>query len=200
MWAMRLCLFEDHAEYLAPLTLTRPIFRLLCGLASLGCKQLRYWPTSEYGVLVRPHLEELVRLDDATVPINDLQWLGAGMTVLVNGRWLPPEHQGDLPEGPCVGLAGGQVAFAVVGPEQVRNLTLPLLPDFLEDWRTTLPTHPAGGELIRYPWDLVEHNGTQLRRDFAAMQRTQRRPYHPGHIGLIGAAESLWVDLDAQVE
>src|SRR5205807_1760711 len=41
--AMRVCLFEDRAEDLDPLTLTRPTFQLLCGRSSLGCKQLRYW-------------------------------------------------------------------------------------------------------------------------------------------------------------
>ena len=48
-----------------------------------------------------------------------------------------------LPAGPCVGLVGNDVAFAVVEPDQVRDLTAALVPDFLESWRHTLPSQPA---------------------------------------------------------
>ena len=39
---MRVCLFEDRGALdLEPLTLTRPVFELLCGLTSLAAKQCR---------------------------------------------------------------------------------------------------------------------------------------------------------------
>src|SRR5262245_27009489 len=93
---MRVCLYEDQAENLEPLSLTRPVFNLLCGLTSLGRKRLRYWARREYGLLVRPHLEDLARLEYSAVPVNDLNWLGAEPTVLVNGRWLPPRNRPKL--------------------------------------------------------------------------------------------------------
>ncbi len=36
---MRLCIFEDRAEQLEPLSLTRPVFELRCGIA-LAAKQV----------------------------------------------------------------------------------------------------------------------------------------------------------------
>src|SRR5438552_1246488 len=131
---MRVCLFEDHADNLEPLSLTRPVFDLICGRTSLAWKQLRYWAPREYGLLLRPHLQELALLGNTTMRVNDLGWLGADTTVMVNGRWLPPEGSVTLPAGPCVGLAGGEVAFAVVTPEQVHKLSPVVLPDFLERW------------------------------------------------------------------
>src|SRR5438552_3659209 len=86
----------------------------VCRRTCLGLKQLRYWAPSEYGVLVRPHLEELAYLGKTAMPVNDIAWLGAGTTILVNGRWLPPEGHGKLPDSPCLGVVGGEVAFALV--------------------------------------------------------------------------------------
>src|ERR1700694_6049598 len=118
---MRVCLFEDHANDLEPLSLTRPVFQLVCGRTCLGWKQLRALAPSEYGLVVRPHLAELARLDQPALPVNDPTWIRAGATVFVNGRWLPPEGQFNVPDGPRVGLANGEVAFAVVGADQVRD-------------------------------------------------------------------------------
>jgi UDP-N-acetylglucosamine diphosphorylase / glucose-1-phosphate thymidylyltransferase / UDP-N-acetylgalactosamine diphosphorylase / glucosamine-1-phosphate N-acetyltransferase / galactosamine-1-phosphate N-acetyltransferase len=194
---MRICLFEDQADRLDPLSLTRPIFYLVCGRTSLGWKQLRHWALRDFGILVRPHLEAITRLGKATMPVNDAAWLGAGPTVLVNGRWLPPEGRAKPPAGPSVGLCGDEVAFAVVGPEHVQNLTFELLPEFLDTWRNTLPALPVGGDMIRYPWDLVEHNGAQLRRDFAVMVREEQRPAPATPPALVGPMENLWIEPDA---
>ena len=41
---MRVCLFEDrHADQLEPLSLTRPVYELLCGQTSLASRQWRYF-------------------------------------------------------------------------------------------------------------------------------------------------------------
>jgi len=59
---MRVCLFEDrNVGDLEPLTLTRPVFDLLCGQTSLAAKQWRFFGASTVGALVRPHLADLVR-------------------------------------------------------------------------------------------------------------------------------------------
>lgn len=197
---MRVCLFESHANHLDPLSLTRPVFQLLCGSTSLGSKQLRYCTPSEYGLLVRPHLEELARLGNAAVPVNDLDWLTAERTVLVNGRWLPPEGRANFPAEPCVGMTGEEVAFAVVEADQARELTPPVIADCLESWRHTLPVCQAGGAMIQYPWDLVEHNGAELQRDFAIMVRDDRRPARPAHLAVVGPEANLWVDGTARID
>ncbi len=211
---MRVCLFEDRADNLEPLSLTRPLFALLCGLTSLGAKQLRHFLSTESGFLVRPLLKEITQQLIPETPVNDLDWLRAGPTILVNGRWLPPEIPVNLPEGPWVGLASDEVAFAVLDAESLGNLTLPSLPDFLDHWQQTLPTVPAGGVMIRHPWDLVEHNGPQLTRDFHQLATLQHSfsprqdssspPYAGGTGGcrpaLVGPAQNLWLDPSARID
>src|SRR2546422_752950 len=83
---MRVCLFEDQTANLEPLSLTRPVFDLLCGQVTLATKQRRLFPSGSFGVLVRPHLAESYRLRHPETPVNDLSWLCAGPTFLLNGR------------------------------------------------------------------------------------------------------------------
>src|SRR5258708_6910386 len=116
---MRVCLFEDRgAAGLEPLSLTRPVFDLVCGSGPLADKQARLVPGARLGLLVRPDLAALARWERPGVPVNDPAWLQAGPAVLVNGRWLPPARA-TIPGVPCVGLAGGEVAYAVADPDHL---------------------------------------------------------------------------------
>ncbi len=166
---MRVCLFEDRgAVDLEPLSLTRPVFELLCGLTSLAAKQSRFFLPGPRGVLIRPPLADLYRLTATALPVNDLAWLRAGPIVLVNGRWLPPSIPLPLAElsGPCVALVDGEVAYAVVNPEHLADCSANTLDDCLATWKATLPHRPAGGRLFRYLWEMVQYNGEQILADW----------------------------------
>jgi UDP-N-acetylglucosamine diphosphorylase/glucosamine-1-phosphate N-acetyltransferase len=166
---MRVCLFEDrNALDLEPLSLTRPVFELMCGLTSLAAKQSRFFPPGPRGVLVRPYLADLCRLHSPAVSVNDLTWLRAGPTVLVNGRWLPPPTPLALTElsNPGIALVKDEVAYAVVELEHLADCTVNTLDDCLTVWKTSLPRHSAGGRLVRYPWELVQYNGEQILADW----------------------------------
>jgi UDP-N-acetylglucosamine diphosphorylase / glucose-1-phosphate thymidylyltransferase / UDP-N-acetylgalactosamine diphosphorylase / glucosamine-1-phosphate N-acetyltransferase / galactosamine-1-phosphate N-acetyltransferase len=169
MWVMRVCLFEDQAVAdLEPLSLTRPVFELLCGLTSLGAKQSRFFPPGSRGVLVRAYLTDLYRLQFPAVPVNDPAWLRAGPLILVNGRWLPPSIPVPFAEisVPCVALVNDEIAYAVVEPEHMLDCAPATLDDCLSIWKATLPHRAAGGRLIRFLWELVQHNGEQIIADW----------------------------------
>ena len=88
---MRVCLFEDHGVGdLEPLTLTRPVFDLLCGTTPLATKQTQYFAPCSAGALVRPFLAGSWPPARPDLPVNDAAWLRLGPVILVNGRWLPP--------------------------------------------------------------------------------------------------------------
>jgi UDP-N-acetylglucosamine diphosphorylase/glucosamine-1-phosphate N-acetyltransferase len=166
---MRVCLFEDRKVLdLEPLSRTRPVFELLCGLTSLAAKQSRFFPPGPRGVLVRPYLADLCRLHSPAVSVNDRTWLRAGPTILVNGRWLPPPTPLSLMglSSPGIALVKDEVAYAVVEPEHLADCSTNTLDDCLTAWKEALPTHSAGGRLIRYPWELVQHNGEQILADW----------------------------------
>jgi UDP-N-acetylglucosamine diphosphorylase/glucosamine-1-phosphate N-acetyltransferase len=198
---MRVCLFEDRAvANLEPLALTRPAFDLLCGQSSLGAKQCRVFGASDFGALVRPHLVDLVRLEGPTISVNDLAWLRAESTVLVNARWLPAEETLPAPAAPCVALVGDEVAYAVVGPGQLTYCSANTLDDCLETWKQTLPHRDAGGRLIAYPWDLIEHNALQLERDFREGPARHLAGWRPPTLAVVGPEDRVAIDPTARVD
>src|SRR3954464_2666679 len=111
---MRICLYEDrHSAGLYPLTLTRPASDLLCGLTTLGEKQIRYFAPEVVGRLCRPALAAWLRAREPGKPANDPARLRGAPTVLVNARWLvphsaPPSARELFAGGPFVGTAGGE--------------------------------------------------------------------------------------------
>jgi UDP-N-acetylglucosamine diphosphorylase / glucose-1-phosphate thymidylyltransferase / UDP-N-acetylgalactosamine diphosphorylase / glucosamine-1-phosphate N-acetyltransferase / galactosamine-1-phosphate N-acetyltransferase len=198
---MRVCLFEDGGVFsLDPLTATRPAFDLVCGATSLAARQCRHFAPCAVGALVRPHLAELFRLEHPETPVNDPTWLRAAPTVLVNGRWLPPVRPATSAPGPCVAVVGDTVAYAVVGPDLLTYCSQDTLEDCLSLWKDTLPHRPAGGALISYPWDLVEHNPAQLHADFDRIASSALPEAHPAQLTVVGPRTQLVVDPTARLD
>src|SRR5262245_15037926 len=200
---MRVCLYEDRgAADLEPLSLTRPVFDLLCGPTPLAAQQARAFPGAEVGLLVRPELAEVVRPERPGVPVNDADWLRAGPVVLVNGRWLPPFPRRTYNlSAPCVGVADGAVAFAVVEPRHLADD----LDDMLARLAGTLPPCAAGGVVVRYLWELVARNPERLCAEYAGRTPPQPGPWphtgcRPEGAALVGPADRLLIDPLARID
>lgn len=195
---MRVCHFEDYgAAAWEPLTITRPVFDLLCGRTTLAEKQGRHFAADECGAVLRPCLADIYRLEHAGTPVNDVDWLKAGPTVLVNGRWLPPAADAKV-SGPCVGVLDDEVVYAVVGREQLARCADQSLDDCMTGWQTSLPNRPAGGRLVRYLWELVELNARQLAADFATA--TPQAACVSGTLTVVGPSSRLSLAPTARVE
>lgn len=195
---MRVCHFEDRAVLdLEPLTLTRPAFDLLCGLSSLADKQLCYLSATAAGALVRPHLTDVCRLDAPRLNVNDLAWLRAGPTVLVNARWLPPAGRAPDFDKPCVALVGEEVAYAVLAPEQLTYCSPNTVEDCLAVWKATLSHRPAGGQLFRHLWEMVAHSPEQMTADWR-QRPIEHLPAAP--LALVGPGDRLSIDPTATVD
>jgi len=196
---MRICLFELHPETLHPLTLTRPLFELRCGLTTLADKIFRHFQASDRAAFVRPALVDVAALDHPDLKLNCDRWLGDQVTVLVNSRWLPPSQRAAIEADSHVALVGEDVAYVKLSAEQLRFVTAANLADHVEHWKNTLPRREAGGSLIHHAWDLVEANGLQIIQDFAAMQ-----PREPSavvsHLALVGPRNQVWVHPSAHID
>lgn len=197
---MRVCHFEDRlVADLEPLTLTRPAFDLLCGQSSLAEKQQRYFSAASLGVLIRPHLAKCWQARQPGVAVNDEEWLRAGPAVLVNARWLPPAGTVTLPASPCVSMAGGEVAYAVLEPQQLAGCSPRTIDECLETWKTTLPRREAGGRHFQFLWEVVERNGEQIIADSAGArpENVERPAPMPA---IVGPGDLLSIHPTARVE
>jgi UDP-N-acetylglucosamine diphosphorylase/glucosamine-1-phosphate N-acetyltransferase len=196
---MRVCLFEDRSVLdLEPLALTRPVFDLLCGLSTLGEKQLRFFDAGATGALVRPYLADVCRLSYPGMAVNDLAWLRAAPTVLVNARWLPAAGTTIRCDAPCVGLVDDEIAYAVLGPEHLTYCSPNTIEDCLAAWKATLPQRTATGRLFRHLWEIVDHSPRQVLTDWQ-QSRTEHQPA-PVRLALIGPGDALAIDPTALIE
>jgi len=207
---MRLCLYEDRRTTdLFPLTLTRPVFDLLCGLTPLGEKHARYFAADSVGYWVRPLVADLTREGRPYAPVNDPLWLRAGPTVLANARWIPPARSANDPplsgpdlfhDGPFLAVCDGELAFAAVTPEMLAAVTPGTLDDVLEDWLSVLPREEVGGLIVRRPWDLVERNRAQIVADYPGFYDPERVGSRPNGVAIVGCADRLFVNPTAMID
>lgn len=198
---MRLCLFEDPSvAQFEPLTLTRPVFDLLCGQTPLRAKQAHYFSSPQVGALIRPGLVDLYRLQQPGMFVNDVAWMrSGGPLVLINGRWLPPVGQFTEPLKPCVGLLEEEVAFVVLDGRQVRHLSHSGLPEFLAQAVRKLPAVATSGRMAHRLWDLMTWNPEQIVAD---RERFAHRlsPSHTNRPTVVGPEEHLVIHPKARID
>ena len=198
---MRLCLFEDRwVGQFEPVALTRPVFGLHCGLATLVDKLRRHFAAQEMGALIRPHLVETARQDYPFLAINEPDWLQSDTTVLANGRWLPPVEPASLNLVPHVGLVGDKLAYAVLPPHLLTYCSPNTLDDCLETWLQTLSSVQAGGVIVDHAWQLLHYLGDEMEKDLAWRTLPVERGFHPAHLTLVGPSEELYVHETAEIE
>ena len=196
---MRLCLFEDRAELLEPLCLTRPVFELRCGLTTLSAKVRRALGSREWGAMVRAPLADLFRQEDPEVAINDADWLRGDDVLLVNGRWLPPDDFVAPSADSCVGMVGDTIAYVVLPRSQAFGFTPDELPDRLRHSLDTSPPRQAGGSMITHAWELVDRNAAEIRRDYAWLAPSDEKLDRPG-LAVIGPLGHLSIATSAKIE
>lgn len=194
---MHVVVYEDAAGSLEPLTLTRPVFELRCGLGTLVARQARYFAGNLHAVFLREHLAEAWRQDHPGVAVNR-PLDGTEQVTIVNGRWLPPPTALAVHE-PALGLVDDEIAWLVVGPELAQGLSGCNLAERLPAIQKKLPARLAGGRLVRHPWDLVRYNGELLFQDFA-----QYAPSTAGRndatVAVVGPRERLWLAPSAHLD
>jgi UDP-N-acetylglucosamine diphosphorylase/glucosamine-1-phosphate N-acetyltransferase len=198
---MRICVFEDDGvRCLDPLALTRPVFDLWCGSVPLLERQRRHFGAAEMGALVRPLLAELCRLTHPELAVNDPSWPRGETAALVNARWLPPADNRHEESDPHVALAGDEVAYAVVPASGLTECLPETIADCLERWKRELPQVQAGGSMIQYPWDLVEHNADMLRADLRWRGAGLPKMLRPSLFQVVGPCHQVVVGADARIE
>lgn len=167
---MRIAFFEDGtATDLGPIALMRPLFELVCGQFSLRERLIRWLSVSEWGAFVRAYLRGTYRETHPEAHVNDHVWLAESPTLLLNGRWMPDaDALSVLADDDVVGFIDDTVVALTIDP-----LEVPMLLSGSEDWGHSLAqlagTRRAvrmSGRLVRRPWDLINHNATQLVADF----------------------------------
>jgi UDP-N-acetylglucosamine diphosphorylase/glucosamine-1-phosphate N-acetyltransferase len=164
---MKCVVFEDdHYEKLYPLSLTRAVFELKCGVTSLVEKIRRTCPDSDLCFFTREYLAATVKKRHPAVPVNDLENLVGSDLLFINGRCLFLDMPADVL--PKEGWAGenGQVVLATIEKGTLEGFQGDDLEGLLNFIQSNTPKMPADYKIINHPWDLINYNSAALHDDF----------------------------------
>ncbi|MCH6560056.1 GlmU family protein [candidate division KSB1 bacterium] len=163
-----ICIFEDNRfRQLYPLTLTRPVFDLCCGIFSLKEKLLRRFPHKSVYLLCRKYLGEIVKNQHLDVAINELPDESTKYCLFINGRLLADaEFLNRLEMDELIYTHKGTVVAALLGAGNRQKLIVNKhnIVDFKET--KDVQRVEIKANLINYPWDLVHQNSKQIESDF----------------------------------
>lgn len=145
---LNIVLFEDEAALTTePLSLTRPVWELRCGIRTLGEKILSYFPDADVYHHAMPHIQDNY---DGLKPV---QTPNAGNLLWINGCFLPGGGFSAI-RGLAKGSAwiqdGRVIAFSGNPPSDWQAGTELQLDGFQK-----VGTPEDAGRLVRYLWDLV---------------------------------------------
>lgn len=166
---MTVLFFEDpFYDNFEPLSISHPVYSLLCGTSRIYEKWLRFSKTDNYGFLSRPYLSEIVRLETGkktnVVPDDDL--------LLINGRIIPsPELMSDienLGENEALEIDDSIAAIRIKkgASEEIRkNIEEIYTKEGLERLVSSLKIKKTKGECLNYIWDLVNLNEQMITEE-----------------------------------
>jgi UDP-N-acetylglucosamine diphosphorylase/glucosamine-1-phosphate N-acetyltransferase len=178
---MHLLLFDDPAirPHLLPLTFTRPVAALRCGILTIAEKWQRRLGCASLGYLTQPYLQ-------AKFPAGDV----AGPALVVNGAVCPDDllvrQVQALAPGQGLYCEGRLVAAHLADASQVAEL--------IQDGLQSQVEAAEPVTVITRPWQLFLRNGVEIRRDFALLTagRTSQ-PVGDAHT-MVYAPENIFIE------
>ncbi|OGH96357.1 MAG: hypothetical protein A2X42_02830 [Candidatus Margulisbacteria bacterium GWF2_38_17] len=173
-------IFEDLSyKNFYPLTLTRPVFELRCGIKSLVEKIVHLFPQAHFSLFSRNFLKAQLSYKYPNVPVNVLNTGGA--VLLVNGRLIAgAESYPFFPDGEdrdFVLVKGKDIVFAYLRNE---NLNI-IKPYITEEFRSLeimkvlqkkVSFREIQATLVEYPWDFIRLNQQQITNDFISLKQS----------------------------
>ena len=167
---MYICIFEDEFyKKLMPLVHFKGVFDLKCGIYTLQEKIVHAYEGQKVVLYSRDYLKDAVKERHPQYIVNEVP-TDADRVLLINGRILfEPSLLKKFEYGgsDVAYMSGDAVAAAWVSGKTLEALKKNIgqkvvtLDDFSE-----MKKEKVEAVLIKYPWELIKHNGAQLVADF----------------------------------
>ena len=173
---MRFILYDGPSEKRAnfhPLSLSRPIWELRCGMGSLAEKLIAKVGAGDAACFVEPYMADSYRAK-TSMKVNDPATLSGDDLFIVNGR-VKAGSFNVSPKGPSeIGVTDdGEVLYARIAKADADRLQgACCLGGLLESAKSSIKTVQANLPVWNYTWDLVLANPGQLVEDFKSAGRS----------------------------
>ena len=181
---MHVLFFDDPAirPHLLPLTFTRPVAALRCGILTLAEKWQRRLGAPTVGYLTQPYLQ-------AKFPVS-AEGVVSGPALVVNGAVCPD----DLLVRQVQALAPGQGLYCDEVLVAAHLADASLVAELIQDGLREQVEVAEPVTLISRPWQLFLHNGVEIRRDFALLtQGRTSQPVGDAHT-IVYAPENIFIE------
>jgi UDP-N-acetylglucosamine diphosphorylase/glucosamine-1-phosphate N-acetyltransferase len=192
---MRLVLFDLPSAkrlHFHPLALSRPIFELRVGMASLGEKLAAKTAVSDVAAFVPDYMAEVYRAQTPW-PVNEARRLVGDDLLLIHGRVKASEFSVAAQGASEVAVdADGEPLYARIAREDAARLDTSSLEALLSSAVERLP-RAAAPAAWSYIWELVLANPDELRSDFAAAGRSGIEGTVETPFALRGDADQVYV-------
>ena len=164
---MHICIFEDKlTDNFYPLSLSRSVYDLLCGIRTLREKIVRFFPNASQTLFCRKYLEATVKQNNPGVTVNELN---DDNYLFINGRvFLDEEFLEILKKSSSERLFVKEdiLIAARIGSSTISKLKSELKDVIDLSQFEGISKEEVDVETADYIWDLVRLNGSQLREDF----------------------------------
>ncbi len=171
---MRLILVDkpgDHRQNFYPLTLSRPLWDLRCGMTSLGEKLQARVGTSDVAYFLPEYMAEVYRAKTGR-PVNDPSSLAGADILIVDARVKADGFT--VPAGRSeVGMSEqGEALYAFIMAGDLKKVHGKDVAAFLESAKAALPNVRCTLPTWNYTWDLILASPHQIASDFAVAGRS----------------------------
>ncbi len=189
---MRVLFVESpRCRKFSPIALLRPVFELLCGTRSMRQRVLETLQPEEWGVVVRPGLAGVYAEEFPEARVNNLDWINAGPTLLIDATWLGNPHN-------LAAAASSDTSFArLFDPQTAEFESLDQISALFAD-----AADAGAGYVLQYPWELIKYNGEMIALDFELQksQRTAGQDVPAGALSSGSSADQVFIHPTASIE
>ncbi len=164
---MQICIFEDSGFVnFEPLSLSRPVYELFCGINTLKEKIISEFPGADLGLMCRDYLTETVKSANPKILVNNLK---GSDCLLINGRLLEPEKLSkQIPKKlkeSILFVDGENFAAAFLTGEQFDQLKNNPQLIFDKNFFEGISKEITDAKLINYIWEFIGINGEFINND-----------------------------------
>lgn len=164
---MHICIFEDKlVDNFYPLTLSHPVYDLLCGIKILREKILRYFPNNKYSLFCREYLKETVKQNNPGIKVNELV---DDNYLFINGRALIDEvFQETLGKDSAerIFIKDDILIAAKISAKRIGKIKSEISELIDVSSFDGVTAEKVEVDTVDYIWDLIRINGSQIKEDF----------------------------------
>ena len=164
---MNIVIYEDDGwKDLQPLSLTRPVWELRCGIAALEEKIRAMFPGERFDYSCRDHIAPLVKKRRPGSTVNRTL---SGETLFLSGRtiYYNRDDLSHFEKDTALYAEERMVGFYLRNPVDHNHNQFT---ENAERILHTIPRRDINAEIIAYPWDLVEKTRHQIPADLKNMK------------------------------